>query len=163
MATISKTTSSGKQTTARKAAAVAAETAVATETAAAPKNTGRKPRKPAAGSGRSAVKKAVPSGTRTKQAAPAGAKRAVKKAAPKKAAPKKAAPKKAASARTRKADAAPPISPEQRLELIAKTAYYLAEKRGFEGGDPEVDWFEAEAQVDAILAQRGAPAAEPPA
>jgi hypothetical protein len=107
------------------------------------------------------MKKAVKSASRAKKAAPATSRRAVNKAAPAKAAPAKPVTrKKSATARPAKPAAVPALSPEQRQELIAKTAYYLAEKRGFEGGDPAVDWFEAEAQVDAILAQRAAPAAK---
>lgn len=152
MATTRKTTPSLKQAAASKA--LTAENAAAMDAATPMKNSGTKHRKPAAsGSGKPAAKKTAKPGSRSKKAAPAGARGAVKKAAPKKPAPRK----KAATVRTPKAAAVPPISPEQRQELIAKTAYYLAEKRGFEGGDPAVDWFEAEAQVDAILAQRGAP------
>ncbi|MHB8354225.1 MAG: DUF2934 domain-containing protein [Burkholderiales bacterium] len=35
--------------------------------------------------------------------------------------------------------------------MIAEAAYYLAERRGFEGGDPIANWLEAEAEIDAIL------------
>ncbi len=35
--------------------------------------------------------------------------------------------------------------------MIAEAAYYLAERRGFDGGDPVADWLEAEAEIDAIL------------
>jgi len=35
--------------------------------------------------------------------------------------------------------------------MIAEAAYYLAERRGFEGGDPVADWLEAEAEIDAII------------
>lgn len=40
------------------------------------------------------------------------------------------------------------INPEQRDEMIAETAYYRAEQRGFSGGDPIVDWLWAEAEID---------------
>jgi hypothetical protein len=43
------------------------------------------------------------------------------------------------------------ITPEERRQLIAEAAYYRAEKRGFHGGSPEADWFEAEAEIDAKL------------
>lgn len=45
----------------------------------------------------------------------------------------------------------------QRRRMIAEAAYYRAEQRGFEGGDPVADWLEAEAEVDAHLgsAQHG--------
>jgi hypothetical protein len=39
------------------------------------------------------------------------------------------------------------ISPEQRSQMIAEAAYYLAEHRGFNGGSPEQDWFSAEAEI----------------
>ncbi len=51
------------------------------------------------------------------------------------------------------------ISNEYRKELIGKTAYFLAEKRNFVGGDPEQDWLEAEAEVDRYLMEQHAPAA----
>ena len=51
------------------------------------------------------------------------------------------------------------ISNEYRKELIAKTAYFLAEKRDFSGGEPEQDWLEAEAEVDRYLMGQHAPAA----
>jgi hypothetical protein len=40
--------------------------------------------------------------------------------------------------------------------MISEAAYFLAEKRGFSGGNPCDDWIQAESQVDAILRQRGA-------
>ena len=45
------------------------------------------------------------------------------------------------------------VSMEPRHEMIAKAAYYRAEKRGFEDGDPVVDWLSAEQEVDAILSR----------
>ena len=42
-------------------------------------------------------------------------------------------------------------SPEQRYEMIAQAAYFRAEKRGFQGGDPVADWLLAETQVDGLL------------
>lgn len=41
------------------------------------------------------------------------------------------------------------LSDEQRMELVAAAAYRRAEERGFEGGDPSLDWLEAEREVDA--------------
>ncbi len=38
-----------------------------------------------------------------------------------------------------------------REEMIAVAAYYIAEHRGFEGGEPLSDWLAAEAEVDAAL------------
>ncbi len=43
------------------------------------------------------------------------------------------------------------VSDEQRLGMIAETAYFKAEKRGFVGGNPEEDWLAAESEVDALL------------
>jgi hypothetical protein len=33
--------------------------------------------------------------------------------------------------------------------MIADAAYFRAEQRGFQGGDPLRDWLQAEAEVDA--------------
>jgi hypothetical protein len=44
-----------------------------------------------------------------------------------------------------------PPSTDQRRALIAVTAYYLAEKRGFESGHDLEDWMSAEAIVNADL------------
>ncbi len=51
---------------------------------------------------------------------------------------------------------APPSVPQQgnskdREAMISMAAYYRAERRGFNGGDPLADWLEAEAEVDALL------------
>jgi len=43
------------------------------------------------------------------------------------------------------------ISNQIRRELIELTAYHKAERRGFEGSDPEQDWVEAEQEVDRLL------------
>lgn len=45
------------------------------------------------------------------------------------------------------------ISMEERYRLIAEAAYYRAEKRGFQGGDPTQDWIQAEKEVDAKLSK----------
>ena len=37
-------------------------------------------------------------------------------------------------------------------DMVATAAYYLAEARGFEGGSPDEDWYEAEAQLREQLA-----------
>jgi hypothetical protein len=54
----------------------------------------------------------------------------------------------------------PQISPEQREHMIAEAAYFRAERRGFQGGDPLDDWLQAEAEIDRITAAGGEPAAE---
>ena len=41
---------------------------------------------------------------------------------------------------------------KQRLLMIAEAAYFRAERRGFQGGDPVADWLEAEAEINARLA-----------
>jgi hypothetical protein len=35
--------------------------------------------------------------------------------------------------------------------MIEQAAYFRAEKRGFQGGDPVTDWLLAESQIDALL------------
>ncbi len=67
---------------------------------------------------------------------------------------KPAPAKKAAKAAT--PTTVPSVTPEERWQMISVEAYYLAEKRGFVGGDPCHDWLQAEAQVEAMLKKRGA-------
>jgi hypothetical protein len=43
------------------------------------------------------------------------------------------------------------LSPEERHRAIAEAAYYRAERRGFQGGDHEQDWWEAAAEIDARI------------
>jgi hypothetical protein len=45
------------------------------------------------------------------------------------------------------------ISPEERKRLIAETAYFIAERRGFAPGWELEDWLLAEAEVDRRLAR----------
>ena len=40
------------------------------------------------------------------------------------------------------------VTAEEREHMIAEAAYYLAERRDFQGGDPIQDWLEAEAEID---------------
>ena len=47
--------------------------------------------------------------------------------------------------------AATPLDPQARRELIAIGAYLRAERRGFAPGHAEADWLESEAEVDALL------------
>jgi hypothetical protein len=49
------------------------------------------------------------------------------------------------------APAAAAIDPEVRRQLVAKEAYYLAERRGFSAGGEVEDWVTAEAMVDSRL------------
>ena len=44
------------------------------------------------------------------------------------------------------------MTPEQRLHYVEVAAYYIAERRGFDGGDPAEDWAAAEAEIDRLLA-----------
>ena len=48
---------------------------------------------------------------------------------------------------------AEPLSDEQRRDLIAVAAYYLAERRNFEPGHETEDWLAAELQVGSLGAQ----------
>jgi hypothetical protein len=41
---------------------------------------------------------------------------------------------------------------EEWHDMVATAAYFLAEARGFEGGSPDEDWYEAEAQLREQLA-----------
>ncbi len=45
------------------------------------------------------------------------------------------------------------IDPEHRRRMIAETAYFIAEQRGFVGGSPLDDWLQAEVLVDRLLEQ----------
>lgn len=44
--------------------------------------------------------------------------------------------------------------PAEKHQLIAETAYMLAQKRGFEIGHELEDWLQAEAQVEAQLTRK---------
>lgn len=41
------------------------------------------------------------------------------------------------------------VSDAVRRQMVAEAAYYIAEKRGFNGGDVHDDWHQAEKQIDA--------------
>ena len=43
------------------------------------------------------------------------------------------------------------ISEELRRKMIAEAAYFRAQQRGFENGDPATDWIEAEDEINAEL------------
>lgn len=43
------------------------------------------------------------------------------------------------------------ITSEERQRMIDEAAYYIAQKRGFAGGDPRQDWLEAAAQIDRMI------------
>jgi hypothetical protein len=50
------------------------------------------------------------------------------------------------------------IDAGQYQRLIEEEAYLIAERRGFQGGDPSQDWAEAQRLVDLRLMQPGGPA-----
>ena len=41
--------------------------------------------------------------------------------------------------------------PEQRQQLIAQAAYFIAERRGFAPGNELEDWLQAEAEIEALI------------
>ena len=43
------------------------------------------------------------------------------------------------------------VDSRRRNKMIAEAAYFRAEQRGFNGGDPLVDWVQAEAEINAQL------------
>lgn len=47
---------------------------------------------------------------------------------------------------------APPVSAEERNAMIERAAYFRFERRGGNGGCAELDWLEAEAEIDRALA-----------
>jgi hypothetical protein len=51
----------------------------------------------------------------------------------------------------RKANGAASIDPEMRRQMVAAEAYFLAERRGFLGGNEVEDWVAAEMVVDSQL------------
>lgn len=50
-----------------------------------------------------------------------------------------------------RADAALEVTPQERHEMIAVAAYYLAERRGFPGSGAIDDWIIAERQIQQML------------
>ena len=54
---------------------------------------------------------------------------------------------------TRKDTATSSNSELDRQHMIREAAYYLAQKRGFSGGDPMSDWIAAESEIDTRLGQ----------
>lgn len=44
---------------------------------------------------------------------------------------------------------------DEREQMIAEAAYFRAEQRGFQGGDPQQDWIMAEKEIDTQLTQQG--------
>lgn len=56
-----------------------------------------------------------------------------------------------------KTTAAAKLSPESQRALIAETAYFKSERRGFAPGSEVADWLEAEREVEALLAGKSTP------
>jgi len=50
------------------------------------------------------------------------------------------------------------IGADQRHAMIAETAFYYAEQRGFQGDMAMDDWLRAEAKIDARIAGKRKPA-----
>lgn len=77
------------------------------------------------------------------------------KAAKKRAAPQAGAEKTTAVAIKKPAVAAKAkgtsLAPEQRRYYVEVAAYYIAERRGFQGGSQLEDWANAEAEIDRLL------------
>jgi hypothetical protein len=68
---------------------------------------------------------------------------------------KKAAKKVGAKASGRASRPIEPfINPEERHRLISEAAFYLAERRGFKGGNADADWAAAEAEIDQMLLEK---------
>ena len=135
----------------------------------------KKPATKKAGAKKASATKATAEVKATKKAAPKKA--AAKKAAPKKAAAKKAAPKKAAEKKAVVKTAPAPengvtpvvasevkqaVRPKKALrvislgevqEMVAREAYFIAERRHFQGGNQTKDWLDAEAAIYANLKQ----------
>lgn len=65
----------------------------------------------------------------------------------------KEAPKKRVSKQVTQGEPVPAASfPEEvRYRMVAEAAYFIAERRGFQDGDPEQDWREAEAQISSMI------------
>jgi len=104
----------------------------------------KKKAKPA-GTGKAAVKKS-----------PAKKKVAKKKVAKKKVAKKGAVKRKVSASNMQPATstaAVNQINPRDRYEMIAKMAYFRAEKRGFEPGWEQDDWLESERLIDEMLSK----------
>ena len=43
------------------------------------------------------------------------------------------------------------VPADVRQKMVADAAYYIAERRGFQAGDPVDDWIAAEAEIDDLL------------
>lgn len=48
-------------------------------------------------------------------------------------------------------------SDDERRRMVAEAAYFRAQRRAFQGGDINDDWYRAEAEIDAMLAKMKPP------
>ena len=64
-------------------------------------------------------------------------------------APKKPPVAKASPTVTLRKSKKPPV--EDRYRMVAETAYFIAERRGFSNGCCEDDWYEAERMIESIF------------
>jgi hypothetical protein len=87
------------------------------------------------------------SATQKATAQPPAAKKPAKRSAKPKTAASQAAPAPAAE----QAPPIPQLTPEQRRMYVEVAAYYIAERRGFQGGSELEDWVQAEAEIDRLL------------
>lgn len=89
---------------------------------------------------------------KTKPAAASAGKttRAAKPAA-KTLAARASAPAKKPAAKAVKASSAGRVTADQRRCYVEVAAYYIAERRGFDGGSELADWAQAEAEIDRLL------------
>jgi hypothetical protein len=96
----------------------------------------------------------TPARKKTAKAAPATSS-AKTKAVAKPAAPAKKAPTRTAAARKPRGNGTKGthIDPEQRRNYIEVAAYYIAERRGFVGGNEVDDWAAAEVEIDRLLTE----------
>jgi hypothetical protein len=78
-----------------------------------------------------------------------------RKTTPKTPATKASVARKTPARRTPPAGIMLPVSHEERWRMVAEAAYYIAQRRGFIGGDTNDDWAQAEAEVQAKLVQEG--------
>ena len=63
----------------------------------------------------------------------------------------KDSPKKPANSTRAKKSKSKGNGSDKRAILIQQMAYFIAEERGFQGGDPVQDWLAAEQRVDEML------------
>ncbi len=66
----------------------------------------------------------------------------------------KAAKQNAATLPPAKRQATQDVTPEQRHQMVAVRAYFIAEQRGFQGDRALNDWLQAEVEVDNSVAAR---------